>query len=76
MTVHYQPAVHNGWSLGVSIFLPRFSRGRHEPNKQGHIGHRALLPRSELHMRDFAHGSCILKYNVKKTDTFGKLDKT
>ena len=57
--------MYNGWGLGVAMFLPGVSCGRHESNKQCHVGHRALLPRCESHVRDFARGGCILKMQLK-----------
>ena len=58
------PAMYDGWDVSVTILFPRLSRGRHEPNKQGHVWYGTLLPRGESKVRDFT-GSCYVLREFK-----------
>ena len=55
------PAMYDGGDVSVSILFPRFPRGRHKPNKQGHVWYGTLLPRGESKVRDFTRSCYVLR---------------
>lgn len=55
------PAMYDGGDVIVTILFPRFPRGRHKPNKQGHVWYGTLLQRGESKVRDFTRRCDVLR---------------